>query len=84
MASGNNYNSGTFPEYYVLLGIPQHATTDEVRQAYKRESLRYVLGVVWMREIERGLLMCVSVDRTHPDRVPNATAEERKVCSFAE
>jgi curved DNA-binding protein CbpA len=28
------------PEYYVLLGVPQTATTEEIRTAYKRESLR--------------------------------------------
>jgi len=31
-----------FPEYYVLLEVPQSATTEEIRAAYKRESLRYV------------------------------------------
>lgn len=30
----------TFPQYYQLLGIPKTATQDEIRQAYKRESLR--------------------------------------------
>jgi len=39
----------------VLLGVPQSATTEEIRAAYKRESLR-----------------------THPDRIPNATSEEKK------
>ncbi|KAH7104739.1 DnaJ-domain-containing protein [Auriculariales sp. MPI-PUGE-AT-0066] len=32
--------SGSFPQYYTLLNIPQNATRDEIRQAYKRESLR--------------------------------------------
>ena len=30
-----------FPDYYAILGIPRTATTEEIRTAYKRESLRY-------------------------------------------
>lgn len=30
-----------FPDYYAILSIPRTATTEEVRSAYKRESLRY-------------------------------------------
>jgi len=33
-------SSSKFPEYYVLLNIPRTASTDDVRTAYKRESLR--------------------------------------------
>ena len=29
-----------FPDYYAILGIPRTATTEEIRTAYKRESLR--------------------------------------------
>ncbi|KAG9016650.1 hypothetical protein FRB90_002641 [Tulasnella sp. 427] len=47
--------SPKFPEYYVLLGIEKTSSTEEIRNAYKRESLR-----------------------THPDRLANATPEERK------
>lgn len=29
-----------FPDYYKLLNIPKTATSDDIRQAYKRESLK--------------------------------------------
>ncbi|KAI0793381.1 DnaJ domain-containing protein [Abortiporus biennis] len=32
--------ASTFPDYYALLDIPKTATVEEIRQAYKRESLR--------------------------------------------
>jgi len=47
-----------FPEYYVLLDVPKTASTEEIRTAYKRQSLR-----------------------THPDRIPNATPEEKKLAT---
>ncbi|CAE6449351.1 unnamed protein product [Rhizoctonia solani] len=46
--------STAFPNYYELLNIPPTATADEIRAAYKKESLR-----------------------THPDRLGNATEEEK-------
>ncbi|KAG8859099.1 hypothetical protein FRB96_004669 [Tulasnella sp. 330] len=33
-------SSSKFPEYYILLNIPRTASTEDVRTAYKRESLR--------------------------------------------
>jgi hypothetical protein len=31
----------SFPDYYAILSIPRTATTEEIRTAYKKESLRY-------------------------------------------
>ncbi|GLB36285.1 putative dnaJ molecular chaperone homology domain [Lyophyllum shimeji] len=45
----------TFPDYYQILNIPKTATQDEIRQAYRKESLR-----------------------THPDRLANASPDEKR------
>lgn len=31
----------SFPDYYAILSVPRTATTEEIRTAYKKESLRY-------------------------------------------
>jgi preprotein translocase subunit Sec63 len=33
-------NSSEFPDYYKLLNVPKTASQDDIRQAYKRESLK--------------------------------------------
>ncbi|KAF8481158.1 DnaJ-domain-containing protein [Russula ochroleuca] len=45
----------SFPDYYGILNVPKNASTEDIRQAYKRESLK-----------------------THPDRLLNASNEEKK------
>jgi DnaJ-class molecular chaperone len=32
-----------FPDYYKLLDIPQTATQEEIRHAYRKESLKFFL-----------------------------------------
>jgi len=51
-------SSPKFPEYYKLLNIPRTASTEDIRNAYKRESLK-----------------------THPDRLQNATPEEKQAAT---
>ncbi|KAM5538172.1 hypothetical protein V8D89_008059 [Ganoderma adspersum] len=48
----------TFPDYYTLLDISHNASIDEIRTAYKKESLK-----------------------THPDRLVNATPEEKRAAT---
>lgn len=35
-----------FPDYYKLLNVTKSATQDEIRTAYKKESLKYIARVV--------------------------------------
>jgi len=48
----------SFPLYYQVLSIQPNATTQEIRDAYRKESLK-----------------------THPDRFPNASVEEKKAAT---
>ncbi|KAI0318486.1 DnaJ domain-containing protein [Amylostereum chailletii] len=45
----------SFPDYYSILQVPKSASQEDIRQAYRKESLR-----------------------THPDRLVNASPEEKK------
>lgn len=48
-------STSAFPDYYEILNCSSDATEDEIRTAYKRESLV-----------------------SHPDRLVNATPQEKK------
>ena len=63
------------PDYYKLLNITKSASQDQVRQAYRKESLKLVHTVVLHKF--HVLLLRVST-RTHPDRLVNTTPAEVK------
>lgn len=67
--------SSTLPDYYAFLNIPQTATPDEVRAAYRKESLKYVSRRLWHVV---GVAHSRQRSRTHPDRIANATPEEKR------
>jgi DnaJ-class molecular chaperone len=47
----------SFPQYYQILGLDKNATTEEIRAAYRRESLRWRLCLC-----TRGILDEISVE----------------------
>jgi curved DNA-binding protein CbpA len=63
-----------FPDYYSLLNVPRSASQEEIRQAYKKASLR--CEIVPSSFLQ--LLNSAHSVRTHPDRLVNATPAERK------
>jgi len=48
----------SFPDYYKILNISKNASSEDIRQAYRRESLK-----------------------THPDRLFNASVEDKRVAT---
>lgn len=66
-----------FPDYYALLNIPKSATYDEIRTAYKKESLRYTHVPAFCYIPNTQFHAC----RTHPDRLTNATTAEKKIAT---
>jgi curved DNA-binding protein CbpA len=65
----------TFPDYYALLNCSKTATQDEIRQAYKRESLR--LSFLSLLHVKRNASSPQFL-RTHPDRIVNGSPTELK------
>jgi preprotein translocase subunit Sec63 len=66
----------SFPDYYDILKVPKDASSDDIRQAYRRESLKSVYTSLY-----RGLSLIHYLLRTHPDRLFNASIEEKKVAT---
>jgi len=66
----------SFPDYYDILNVPKDASTEDIRQAYRRESLKSVYNSLY-----RVLALIYCSPRTHPDRLFNASAEEKKVAT---
>ena len=62
----------SFPDYYGLLNISKDATSDEIRTAYKKESLK--CAVPHLDHLQQLIHAC----RTHPDRLAQATPAENK------
>ena len=65
----------SFPDYYALLNISKNASSDEIRTAYKKESLKCV-AICFQFLVADNLK--VMVCRTHPDRLTQATPAEKK------
>lgn len=67
----------SFPDYYQLLNISKTASQDEVRPAYKKESLRSVFATYSIPIAP----LTVILTRTHPDRLVNASPAEKKIAT---
>ena len=51
-----------FPDYYAVLGVSKAATTEEIRTAYKKESLRYAATSLFVPLIVWYLILAVDQD----------------------
>lgn len=63
------------PDYYKILNVSRTATYEDVRQAYKKESLKQDSGIFDpIQQFTHPFLHC----RTHPDRLVNVSPAERR------
>ena len=69
----------SFPDYYDILHVSKDASTEDIRQAYKKESLK----LVCVTPLNSGFGPTYSSPspRTHPDRLSNASTEQRQAAT---
>jgi DnaJ domain len=67
----------SFPDYYDILHVSNDASTEDIRQAYRKESLKFVYITIksWTQN------PTCSSPRTHPDRLFNASTEEKRAAT---
>jgi hypothetical protein len=66
----------SFPDYYAILDIPKNASTEDIRQSYRKESLKSGLNFHTST-----LHSHITLPRTHPDRLFDASTEEKKAAT---
>ena len=67
-----------FPDYYKLLDVPKTASQDEIRQAYKRESLKYVNSTLRLGLITHCSLLVELILIDWPRRQQRKRGSQRK------
>lgn len=67
--------SSKFPEYYVLLGVERTASTEEIRSAYKRESLRCVCVACYPASAQPLMLLFALKNPPGPAAESNSSRE---------
>jgi hypothetical protein len=67
----------SFPDYYDILHATRDASTEDIRQAYRRESLK----LVYETPLDRRLVRHTFPPRTHPDRLFSASTAEKQAAT---
>ena len=67
----------SFPDYYDILHVAKDASTEDIRQAYRKESLK----LVYLTPLDRRLVHHTFSPRTHPDRLFSASTTEKQAAT---